>query len=143
MRTSLVFHWGRICLPMKRATKPTPQLEKPVHSNKDPGQPKKNKKPLSQGSKTQHWEKNIAISTTVFNSSPAPQFESISSSVLSLLYGPTLTSVHGYWKNLLIYRHCDHLCMKLSSDISNLLEELSSLSSVFFYFLMCEMSTIV
>ena len=32
-------------------------------------------------------------------SSPAPQFESISSSVLSLLYGPTLTSIHDYWKN--------------------------------------------
>ena len=32
-------------------------------------------------------------------SSPAPQFESINSSVLSLLYGPTLTSVHDYWKN--------------------------------------------
>ena len=31
--------------------------------------------------------------------SPAPQFESISSSALNLLYGPTLTSVHGYWKN--------------------------------------------
>ena len=31
-------------------------------------------------------------------SSPAPQFESISSSVLSLLYGPTLTSIHDYWK---------------------------------------------
>ena len=32
-------------------------------------------------------------------SSPAPQFESISSSVLSLLSGPTLTSIHDYWKN--------------------------------------------
>ena len=32
-------------------------------------------------------------------SSPAPQFESINSSVLSLLYGPTLTSVHDYWRN--------------------------------------------
>ena len=32
-------------------------------------------------------------------SSPMPQFESISSLVLSLLYGPTLTSVHDYWKN--------------------------------------------
>ena len=30
---------------------------------------------------------------------PAPQFESISSLVLSLLYGPTLTSVHDYRKN--------------------------------------------
>ena len=29
-------------------------------------------------------------------SSPAPQFESINSSVLSLLYGPTLTSIHDY-----------------------------------------------
>ena len=29
----------------------------------------------------------------------APQFESISSSALSLLYGPTLTSLHDYWKN--------------------------------------------
>ena len=31
--------------------------------------------------------------------SPAPQFESIHSSVLNLLYGPTLTSVHVYWEN--------------------------------------------
>ena len=30
---------------------------------------------------------------------PAPQFESISFSVLSLLDGPTLTSIHDYWKN--------------------------------------------
>jgi len=32
-------------------------------------------------------------------SSPAPQFKSINSSTLSLLYGPTLTSIHDYWKN--------------------------------------------
>ena len=31
-------------------------------------------------------------------SSPALQFESINSLVLSLLYGPALTSVHDYWK---------------------------------------------
>ena len=30
---------------------------------------------------------------------PAPQFESISSLALSLLYGPSLTSVYDYWKN--------------------------------------------
>ena len=29
-------------------------------------------------------------------SSPTPQFKSINSSVLSLLYGPTLTSIHDY-----------------------------------------------
>ena len=32
-------------------------------------------------------------------SSPAPQFESINSFVLSLLYGLTLTPIHDYWKN--------------------------------------------
>ena len=32
-------------------------------------------------------------------SSPTPQFKSISSSVLSFLQSPTLTSVHDYWKN--------------------------------------------
>ena len=32
-------------------------------------------------------------------SSPAPQFKSINSSVLSLLYGTTFTFIHDYWKN--------------------------------------------
>ena len=32
-------------------------------------------------------------------SSPIPQFKSISSLVLSFLYSPTLTSIHDYWKN--------------------------------------------
>ena len=32
-------------------------------------------------------------------SSPTPQFQSINSSVLSLLHSPTLTSIHDYWKN--------------------------------------------
>ena len=31
--------------------------------------------------------------------SPTPEFKSINSSVLSLLYGPTLISIHDYWKN--------------------------------------------
>ena len=31
-------------------------------------------------------------------SSPAPQFECINALALSLLYGPTLTSIFGYWK---------------------------------------------
>ena len=30
---------------------------------------------------------------------PTPQFKNISSSELSLLYGPTLTSVYNYWKS--------------------------------------------
>ena len=32
-------------------------------------------------------------------SSPAPQFKSIHSSVLSFLHSPTLTSIHDHWKN--------------------------------------------
>ncbi|CAI9172178.1 unnamed protein product [Rangifer tarandus platyrhynchus] len=40
----------------------------------------------------------LAVQETL-KSSPAPQFKSISSSALRLLYGPTLTSVHDYWKN--------------------------------------------
>ena len=41
---------------------------------------------------------DLAVQGTL-KSSSTPQFKSISSSALSLLYGPTLTSVHDYWKN--------------------------------------------
>ena len=41
------------------------------------------------------WFDLYAVQETQ-ESSPAPKFESISSSALSLLYGPTLTSIHGY-----------------------------------------------
>ena len=33
------------------------------------------------------------------DSSPTPQFESINSLALSLLYGPTITPIHDHWKN--------------------------------------------
>ena len=45
------------------------------------------------------WVDLLVVQRTLKGSSPAPQFESISSLVLSLLYHPTLTSVHDYWKN--------------------------------------------
>ena len=35
----------------------------------------------------------------ILESSPIPQFKSINSLALSFLYGPTLTSMHDYWKN--------------------------------------------
>ena len=41
----------------------------------------------------------LAVQGTLKESSPTPQFKSINSSVLSFLYGPTLTSIHDYWKN--------------------------------------------
>ena len=44
------------------------------------------------------WFDLLAVQGTQ-ESSPAPQFESINSSALSLFYGPALTSIHDYWKN--------------------------------------------
>ena len=45
------------------------------------------------------WFDLFAVQGTL-KSSPVPQFESINSSPLSLLYDPTLTFIHEYWKNL-------------------------------------------
>lgn len=44
------------------------------------------------------------------DSSPAPQFESINSLAFNLLYGPTLLSVHDYWK--------DHYCLVAKSCLT-------------------------
>ena len=46
-----------------------------------------------------YWFDLLAFQGTLKSFFPASQFRSISSSVLSLLYGPTLTSIHDYWKN--------------------------------------------
>jgi len=37
-------------------------------------------------------------------SSPRPQFKSMNSLVFSFLYGPTLTSIHDYWKTIALTR---------------------------------------
>ena len=47
-------------------------------------------------------------------SSPGPWSETINSLVLSLAWGPTLTSVHHYWKN----HSFDHVDLCQQSDIS-------------------------
>ena len=47
-------------------------------------------------------------------SSPTPQFKSINSSVLSLLYGPTLTSIHDHWKK----HSFDHMDLYGQSNVS-------------------------
>ena len=44
------------------------------------------------------WFDLLAIQRTI-KSSPTPQFKSINSSALNLLYGPILTFIHDYWKN--------------------------------------------
>ena len=45
------------------------------------------------------WTGWISLPRDSQESSPTPQFKSISSSALSLLYGPTLTAIHDHWKN--------------------------------------------
>ena len=47
----------------------------------------------------QDWFPSGLTGWISLQSSPIPQFESINSSVLSFLYGPTLTSLPDYWKN--------------------------------------------
>ena len=47
-------------------------------------------------------------------SSPPPQFKSINSSVLSLFYGLSLTSVHDYWEN----HRFDYIDLCWQSDVS-------------------------
>ena len=59
------------------------------------------------------WFDLLGVKGTLKKSSPAPQFKSISSSVHSLLYDPTLTSVHDCWKNY-IFDYTD-LCWQ--SDV--------------------------
>ena len=44
------------------------------------------------------WLDLLAAQGT-FKSSPIPHFKSISSLAFSFPYGPTLTSIHDYWKN--------------------------------------------
>ena len=45
------------------------------------------------------WLDLVAVQGLSPESSPTPQFKSINSLALSLLYGPALTSIHAYWKN--------------------------------------------
>ena len=50
--------------------------------------------------------------------SAASQFESINSSVLSLLYGPALTSVHDYWKNHTFdYTDLRHIALQIHINL--------------------------
>ena len=45
-----------------------------------------------------YWLDLLAVQGTLKESFPIPQFKSINSLVLNFLYGPTLTSIHDYWK---------------------------------------------
>ena len=45
------------------------------------------------------WFDLFATQGTLQESSPTPQFKSFSSTALSFLHSPTLTSIHDHWKN--------------------------------------------
>ena len=51
-----------------------------------------------------NWFDLLAVQGTQ-ESSPTPQFKSISSLALSFLYSPTLTFIHDYWKTKALARH--------------------------------------
>ena len=50
-----------------------------------------------------NWFDLLVVQGTL-KSSPTLQFKSINSLVLSFLYGPTLTSIHDYWKTIALTR---------------------------------------
>ena len=61
------------------------------------------------------WTDWFACSPRVSQeASPTPQFKNINSSMLSLLYSPTLTSIHDYWKTIALTK--TDLC--LHSNVS-------------------------
>ena len=67
------------------------------------------------------WLDFLAVQGTL-KSSETPQFKSINSSAFSFLYGPTLTSIHDYWKNH-SFDYMD-LCHKEMSLLFNMLARL-------------------
>ena len=60
------------------------------------------------------WLDLLAVQGTLKSLLPTPQFESINSSALSLLCGPTLTSIHDYWEN----HSCDYMDLGWPSGVS-------------------------
>ena len=50
-----------------------------------------------------YWFDLLAVQRTLQKSSPTPQFKTINSSALSLVNGPTLTSIDAYWKKHSFY----------------------------------------
>ena len=71
------------------------------------------------------WFDLLVVQETLKESSPAPQFESINSSVLRFLYGPTLTFLHDYWKNYSFdYMDISHMSLLLNTLSRFLIEKL-------------------
>ena len=74
------------------------------------------------------WFDLLAVQRTLKESYPTPQFESISSLALGLLYGPALTSTHDYWKN----HTFDEMDLCWQSNVSVFFNALSRFVIAFF-----------
>ena len=68
------------------------------------------------------WLDLLAGPRDLQESSPTQKFKSISSLTLSFLYGPTLTSVHDYWKTIALTRQT--FVGKVMSLLFNMLSRL-------------------
>ena len=66
------------------------------------------------------WFDLLAVQRDSQESFLTPQFKSINSSALSILYGPTLTSIHNNWKNHSF--DCMDLCGQSNENSMNRLE---------------------
>ena len=69
-----------------------------------------------------NWFDLLVVQGTSQESFPTPQFKSINSLVLSFLYGPTLITIHDYWKNH-SFDNMD-LCWQSESLLFNMLSKL-------------------
>ena len=84
------------------------------------------------------WLALLAVQGTLQESSPIPQFKSINSSALSLLYSPTLTSIHDYWTTIALTRWI--FAGKVMSLVFNMLSRLiiAFLLRIFLILLYCQ-----
>ena len=62
------------------------------------------------------WFHLLAVQGTLKSLLKHHRFKNINSSVFSLLYGPTLTSIRDYWKN----NSFDYMDLCRQSDVSTL-----------------------
>ena len=79
------------------------------------------------GTEQQQSEQQEPTVETSQESSPAPQSKSISSLLFSLLYGPTLITIHDYWES----HSFDYLWTFVSKVVSLLFNMLSRFVIVF------------
>ena len=79
------------------------------------------------------WLDLLAVQRTL-KTPPTPQFKNINSLALSFLYGPTLTSIHYYWKN----HSFDQMDLCWQSNVSALKLNFQSAKNLKNFLLSCD-----